>query len=273
MTDIWFELKFNLYKQKDIDIADHDYDRISNVFGCAAELVQDQARRFDDHIACLAHSILGGGTDLRDLGENRCKMTIAFMGDSLTSDREGYFNIIKKCFTNYSNYEFIDAAVSGYRTNDTVEYINSRMAGQQPDIVSIMLGTNDINRYGAIAADQIRGMENYAVNMRQIIEKIKENGAEIILNTIPPINRDIGEYVGQYNQCLADLSREYKTAFNDMSSEYEKYPIQDLVIEDNLHLNETSQKMLAIHLLPILHGLITCNKKYIKGKHCGQESC
>lgn len=76
----------------------------------------------------------------------------------------------------------INTAVSGATTTSTLNNIEQRLEKYTPDVVSIMLGTNDAAT-GGLTADI------YKKNLETIIEKIrnKNKDAVIILRTPTPM--------------------------------------------------------------------------------------
>lgn len=129
---------------------------------------------------------------LRDLLDKRDSVTWLFMGDSIThaaAHTHGYDGIAQ-IFEKYVKEDLnrtddivINTAVSGATLDRTLQNIEQRLTKYKPDIVSVMLGTNDA----------IPG--NYAANLKTLIEKMREsnpNALIIFRSPTPSTNRNYG---------------------------------------------------------------------------------
>lgn len=88
------------------------------------------------------------------------KIKLLFQGDSITDAsrvRDDYHNLgngypkfaaryISEKFKNIE-FEFINLGISGNQTKDLVERLQSDFIDIQPDIVSILIGVNDVWHY------------------------------------------------------------------------------------------------------------------------------
>lgn len=112
-------------------------------------------------------------------------MKILFQGDSITDagrDRENIHNLgngyskyaaelIKKNNPD-TDFEFIDLGISGHQTKDLVARLESDFVEIQPDIVSILIGINDVWHHAA-ERDWIPG-EVFEERYRTILTAMKE---------------------------------------------------------------------------------------------------
>lgn len=115
-------------------------------------------------------------------------LTWLFMGDSITH-AAGYtygYDGIAQIFEKYLKEDLgreddlvINTGVVGATTVRTLEHIDERMARYRPDIVAVMLGTNDSREMGT---------EEFKAGLERIVEKIKEanSGALIVLRSPTP---------------------------------------------------------------------------------------
>lgn len=186
------------------------------------------------------------------------KMTWLFMGDSITHAAlwtKGYDGIAQT-FEKYLKDEMgrasdtvINTAVSGATTTSTLNNIEQRLEKYTPDVVSIMLGTNDAAT-GGLTADI------YKKNLETIIEKIrnKNKDAVIILRTPTPMwntgsrEANIPQYIAKMKQVAdeqnliyIDQYTELQKAFNDygwLKDRAEKTVFQKQEIELNNTLEE-----------------------------------
>lgn len=120
-------------------------------------------------------------------------MKILFQGDSITDagrDRENIHNLgngypkyaaelIKKNNPDME-FEFIDLGISGHQTKDLLARLESDFIDIQPDLVSILIGINDVWHH-ATEKDWIPN-ELFEENYRKILTAIKERtGAKIMM--------------------------------------------------------------------------------------------
>ncbi len=156
-------------------------------------------------------------------------MTWLFMGDSITHGAawtNGYDSIAQsfekfiKEDLNRNKDVVINTAVSGAETNRTLNTIYERLDKYSPDVVSIMLGTND-------CATSSMNPNLYKTNMKKIIDKAKSKGAIVVLRTPTPGARDAK--LIPYIEKLEELAKEdpsliYIDQFTKMKSVYDTFP-------------------------------------------------
>ena len=118
-------------------------------------------------------------------------LTWLFMGDSITHAAKwtnGYDGIAQ-IFEKYLKEDLgrsddivVNTGVSSATTTETLAYIDQRLMKYHPDIVSVMLGTNDTQSQYNTSADQ------YEDNLIRIVSKIRESNekALIIFRTPTP---------------------------------------------------------------------------------------
>lgn len=153
-------------------------------------------------------------------------MKILFQGDSVTDagrDRsnphdmgDGYPRyasaMIQDSYPD-TQFEFINLGISGHRTEDLVARLTSDFTDVQPDILSIMIGINDVwHRYtiGVETTD-----EAFEANMRTILEEIRgKTSAKLLL--IQPFMLDTQEWDPAM---VAELARK-QTIFKRLADEY-----------------------------------------------------
>ena len=112
-------------------------------------------------------------------------MKILFQGDSITDagrNREDYHDLGKgyplyaakflKEMCPETDFEFIDLGIGGHQTKDLVARLQSDFVDIDPDIVSILIGINDVWHH---AADRSwLTSEYFEENYRTILKTIKE---------------------------------------------------------------------------------------------------
>lgn len=263
-----FIIKFNLQKLLGFGIDDSDTTRIAQVLNCPLELVDEITMKYRLNNLKQAEIIVADCNGLDALVKDSEK-TIAFIGDSITSDRESYFNIIKVVFKNFKNINFIDAAVSGDRTANALISLRERVLKHKPQIDSIMLGTNDMRKTDDVMGICATSIGEYERNLRHIIERLIQDKVSIIINTLPPMDNNSFDYsygegyikydcanLIQYNDVIRKLSSEYHLILNDLSEVYSKFTAKELLLDDGIHLSTLAQRQVAANLFHKLVDLI-----------------
>lgn len=136
--------------------------------------------------------------DKLDVNRNK----ILCLGDSLTT---GYSDIIKNFKP--KSY-FIKSSVSGELSQNTVSRLSQTITLHDPDIVILLIGTNDA--YGSVDINSTKE------NILYIIQHVTGLGKEIILSTLTPsnghdgYNSGIQEFIDEFNEWIKSLP--YKCA-------------------------------------------------------------
>jgi lysophospholipase L1-like esterase len=76
----------------------------------------------------------------------------------------------------------INAGINGHNTADLLFRLDADVTSHQPDLVIMMVGTNDMLNDKNVLSDEM-----YESNYQQLITQIKKH-ARLVLMTIPPIN-------------------------------------------------------------------------------------
>lgn len=142
-------------------------------------------------------------------------LTWLFMGDSIThaaAHTKGYDGIAQ-LFEKYLKEDLgrtddlvINTSVSGATAERTLEHIRQRMTKYQPDIVSIMLGTNDA-MYPEIFA-------GYQMNLKNIVKEIRAVRPDALIIFRSPVPAS-GEYAEDAAGEDGSVARMRKTAEAD----------------------------------------------------------
>ena len=172
-------------------------------------------------------------------------MKILFQGDSVTDagrDKsnphdlgEGYPKyaaaMLQDAFPQV-DFEFVDLGISGNRTENLVQRLENDFVAIQPDIVSIMIGINDVwhRQSGIMTTDE--DIEN---NYRKVLETIKSQTSARILMIQPfllesanPGVANLREELIQAQAIIKKLADEYADAYLPLDAvlngELEKEP-------------------------------------------------
>lgn len=190
------------------------------------------------------------------------KMTWLFMGDSITHAAlwtKGYDGIAQT-FEKYLKDEMgrasdtvINTAVSGATTTSTLNNIEQRLEKYTPDVVSIMLGTNDAAT-GGLTADI------YKKNLETIIEKIrnKNKDAVIILRMPTPMwntgsrEANIPQYIAKMKQVADEQNLIYIDQYTELQKAFNDYgwlKKDTVLFGNNLHPGANGHLLMTRHFL------------------------
>lgn len=190
------------------------------------------------------------------------KMTWLFMGDSITHAAlwtKGYDGIAQT-FEKYLKDEMgrasdtvINTAVSGATTTSTLNNIEQRLEKYTPDVVSIMLGTNDAATGGLT-------VDIYKKNLETIIEKIrnKNKDAVIILRTPTPMwntgsrEANIPQYIAKMKQVADEQNLIYIDQYTELQKAFNDYgwlKKDTVLFGNNLHPGANGHLLMTRHFL------------------------
>lgn len=182
-------------------------------------LSADGKQKLRDVIGIVAEGEKGKSPILSELQEeirrkvdSQDPLTWLFMGDSITHAAlwtNGYDGIAQhvekylKEDLERTEDVVINTAVSGADTKTTLDNIEQRLTKYTPDIVSIMLGTNDVAASGMTP-------ELYKTNLEQIVAKIRETNGEasIIFRTPTPTNTNRADLLQTYLPVMKQVAQE-----------------------------------------------------------------
>lgn len=250
-----FNYKFNLHKSSiPIGIDDMDLQRLSAVYAVPYGQLQATQAGFDDHNRQYAQKLLAGAS--REELEHLRGLRIAFLGDSITSDRKSYFNILRTALR--ERVDFADLSVSGFRVVDLFSPAIPAVCAFRPNIAHIMIGSNDIKRSADHFDHPHLSLSEYRRTLRYIIKVIMERGTDVLISTIPPlcIAKSTPAFAADNvifheedrlacNDAIRALADEEGCFLNDMEALYAQYPTDALTEDDGLHLNANGQFLLA----------------------------
>lgn len=159
-------------------------------------------------------------------------MKILFQGDSITDagrDRSDPHNLgegypkyaaenIAEAFPDM-DFEFVNLGISGNQTIDLVNRLEEDFIAQQPDVVSILIGINDV--WHRAATKEWLSDEKFEENYRTVLKAIKARTNAKILIIEPfliPVEDKLffREDLDPKIQIVRKLAREYADAFLPM---------------------------------------------------------
>lgn len=189
------------------------------------------------------------------------KGNIIFVGDQLTCDYLGYFEILKHAFANCKDIHLQSCAVYGTTTNQVIPFVHDNILSRNPVIVCILIGTNDFLRVDSGRyCKNICSSAEFKKNLEYLIMILKHYGSKVILNTLPPVNEAlVKEHYNLdkltankkdwklYNQIIIDTAKKHDCILNRPDC---TLSINDIMEDgDGILLTKEAQCILAEQIL------------------------
>ncbi|MGJ8738463.1 SGNH/GDSL hydrolase family protein [Zobellia laminariae] len=116
----------------------------------------------------------------------------------------------------------INAGISGNTTVDLLERLETDVLNHEPDFVILMVGTNDM-----LNSKKLVSYASYEKNLGEIVKKIKQAGAQILMMSPPPVDsvylyqrHDKTLFKNTPNEKLKFARNIVKKVANESESEY-----------------------------------------------------
>lgn len=257
-----FNFKFKLHKSNiGIGLGDAEYDRLAVAYGVSLEDVMREVKISEDSNGREAQLLLEAFPNAADCLDGR---RITFMGDSITSDRCSYFNIIRRALMDCPGIQLQDCSISAYKLVDVITNYSPAVTDFRPDIVHVLIGVNDIRRSRSPHGGILISAGEFERQLHYLIYEMREIGAKMILSTLSPIDYQKAETFASVNSVfleedrlvcndiIRNTARKMDCIVNDMEEAYRKYAPCDITADDGLHLNLIGQRLLAHRVLDAL---------------------
>ncbi|MFO0825139.1 MAG: SGNH/GDSL hydrolase family protein [Gemmataceae bacterium] len=196
---------------------------------------------------------------------------IVFLGDSITAGGvrpKGYVTLIKEALAEKHKdlgIEIIGAGISGNKVPDLQKRLDKDVLAKKPTIVVIYIGINDV-WHGLKDPSKGTSKEKYEEGLKEIIEKIKKSGAQVILCTPTVIgekrdgtnmgDKPLDEYAEisrkvakDTDSRLCDLRKAFTQNLGRNNKENEP---KGILTTDGVHLNDNGNKLVAESILSVL---------------------
>lgn len=244
-----------------LDVPERDTVWLSRIFAVSEEEVEKLIDDFEGTVLRQVGKIRESGNVPQVHGAK----TIVFIGDSITSDRESYFNIIRKSYEDEKGLKWIDAAISGDKSDDAKMKFYERTMNHHPDVAHVLIGTNDMRESDDEDGGSCLSLEDYRKNLEYMVKRLKAEGVQVILSTISPVlNEGIRKRfpddnwiykeanIHAVNSIIEETAEKFGAKLNDMRPVYGAYKAEEILLQDGLHLNELGQNLLAKNVLAAL---------------------
>lgn len=175
---------------------------------------------------------------------------VLFLGDSITSDNLGYRNMV----TRAAELEEIDGSVSGGTSSVILHTAKMLIEKQKPDLVSLMIGSNDSVSVERKDLNQV-SIGEYERNVGEIVRWAKQSGGKVLLFEIPPIieqqfDKSFSEQskmqsnktVSAYNEVLKKIAEENEIELRSNRWLSEQAGLYE---PDGIHLSVIGQELFA----------------------------
>jgi len=168
--------------------------------------------------------------------------TLVVLGDSISAGyglnpEQGWVNLLRQKLIQQDNkYKIFNESLSGDTSAGGLARINQALTRYHPDLVILELGAND----------GLRGLspQKMADNLRQIINRCRQSGAQVLLlgMKIPP------NYGRRYTEMFYNV---YPTLAKTLQIPFIPFVLDDIALArelmqaDGLHPNAKAQPMIA----------------------------
>lgn len=232
----------------------------------------------------LADSTLPDQQAIATLLKSKTPITWLFAGNSITQGAkhthgsrtysEIFFERVRYEMGRYRDI-IINMGVSGNTSKNVLDDFDWRVAHSKPQVVFLMIGTNDA------ATDKAISVEQYGENLKTLIQKIRALGAiPVLLSPTPileshaPERANLKHYVIKMSEVVQKEQVIFVNQWEIWNGELKaKYKDQwsKLLLNDPLHPNGLGHKEMAISLFKALSIFDpkqpTCGGEYYEGYH------
>ena len=186
--------------------------------------------------------------------------TIVFQGDSITDcnrKRQLFYDLgdgyVEKLMHQLPNTVIINRGVSGDRTNELLVRWQEDVIWNQPDILSLLCGINDVWHF--FKWNKFTSQEIFETNYRKLIEWTKHDLPHTQIVLIEPFGYPIGELeaswepmIESFRQIVKKLSIEYQIMHIPMNEHMqtwkENYKMED-ILPDGVHPSSLGHELMA----------------------------
>lgn len=264
--DLAFCHRYNLYKLLGCRIAENDLYSLSRMYDVELHELRIAEDNIQKRINIAAQEI---SQELPDIcvALSGCKKIYLALGDSLTSDRAGYVNIIRAL---WNKANILDAGISGNTTADVFNRFYRDVVKHPFDIASIFIGTNDARGLDdgqgitRIGIEEFSKKLSYFMQVMRYPPVLSSNGPQkrkerkVLAITLPPVNNESlraftgiesnyihdNDHIKYMNDIIRSIAEQTGSILIDLAGEIESsgmYPLE----KDGLHLNLPAQTLLA----------------------------
>jgi lysophospholipase L1-like esterase len=196
---------------------------------------------------------------------------VVFLGDSITQAGvgvKGYVTLVKQALAEKHRdlgIEVIGAGISGNKVPDLQRRLERDVLAKKPTVVIIYIGINDV-WHGERDPRNGTPKDKFETGLKEIIAKIKDAGARVVLCTPSVIGEKTGggnnldAKLDEYSDISRRVARETKSELCDLRKAFvdhlkEHNPEnreRGILTSDRVHLNESGNRFVAERMLKCL---------------------
>ena len=193
---------------------------------------------------------------------------IVFLGDSITAagvSPKGYVTLIKNALTEHHKdlgIQVIGAGISGNKVPDLQKRLNKDVLAKKPSLVVIYIGINDV-WHGETDPAKGTPKDKYEAGLKEIIGKIKDSGARVVLCTPTVIGEKkagankLDAKLDEYAEMSRKVAKDTGAQLCDLRKAFVEYLAKHnpdnkekgVLTGDRVHLNDTGNKLVADTIL------------------------
>lgn len=175
--------------------------------------------------------------------------------------------------------EVIDAGVNADVTPLVVERLARDVIAREPDVATVMLGTNDAGYFrppDTHAETPRVPIAEFEAHMRHIIGRIREAGAGLVLCTSVPmsgnywlkglpayVENGLNHLVEQYAAVTRRLAAEVGLPVAEVYEAFQQHPRRDDLIPDGIHPDPRGQRLIADTILSVAEAAIRARRQML----------
>jgi len=149
----------------------------------------------------------------------------------------------------------LNTAISGNRIVDLLDDWDRRVADWNPDVVTLMIGTNDASDGGP---REVISASDYAASLREFVARVRDIGAVPVLQTPPAIDvRNAPERarIGEFADAVREVAASEDVILVDQYARFAELGAGGVpwgLMNDPFHPNTTGHAVLALELADAL---------------------
>lgn len=144
----------------------------------------------------------------------------------------------------------VNTGISGWRVGRLLEGFDFYAARFQPDVVFLMLGTND-------SLEGLEGLDQYSQGLSEVVDRFTDGGAQMILQVPPPLREAPSgrDHVAAYRDVVRELASSRGLLLVDHDRDWTGTPPPggiDEYLNDDIHPNAAGHRRMADAVLAAL---------------------
>jgi len=152
----------------------------------------------------------------------------------------------------------INTAISGWRMVQLLEDFDRRVATWRPQVVTLMIGTNDCSTTGALGTIEA---SEFGASVTEFVRRVRDLGGVPVLQTPPtidPLNAPERARIGEFVQAIRDVATAQDTLLVDQFARFAAAGAEKVngvpwaLMGDPFHPNAAGHALLALGLAEAL---------------------